>query len=389
MIYIALTSIVLFYAVYMLLTIGIAWFYTSPDTTLSDSDHDVLVFFPMYKPGADAVMNLNRQKKELEHKNVKVLVLSQEADSAIDAELARIADYHKAESFSHLSGNSYHHALAYAVRHIETLGQSFDSVLLLDPDNFMDQYSLQRLIASRSAGHDVGLSRRKSYAKETSTSLFDGLSERLNDYMLRRSKAVMGFHPELSGSGMLLDTNLFRNAVLKLDKKAPGMDKQLLIHMMLMKDDLQISYDEDAVVLDEKTDQAASFNRQRLRWFGNQYYNAYHYGRKLLTSRDSSLVDYGISLWRPPRSFQIVASVLLTPFDLYAYWMGWIHAPVLAVSAVISVVAISLFLLKEDAFRMVVRQMLPMAGTALRNGWTALHGSGSASGSFIHTRADK
>lgn len=169
----------------------------------------------------------------------------------------------------------------------------------MDPDNYMSISSLKRLIEFRISGVDVAISRRKSYSKDTSTSLFDGMSERLNDYMFRRSKSMLGFHPELSGSGMLMDTNLFTQAVIKLDRKSPGMDKQLLIRMMLEKSDLKISYDEDAIVLDEKTEDSEAFNRQRMRWFGNQYYCAYTFGRKLLLSRKLSFVDYGISLWRP------------------------------------------------------------------------------------------
>lgn len=389
MIYTIIASFILFYAFYMLLTVGIGLFYKSPKLEVSNPKHSVLVFYPIYKPSDKVIANLKKQKIEFESLNAKVFVLSQEASRSREDELNKIADYFRSEKFSHLDGNSYHHALQYAVSEIKNIEKKFDSILLMDPDNYMSISSLKRLIEFRISGVDVAISRRKSYSKDTSTSLFDGMSERLNDYMFRRSKSMLGFHPELSGSGMLMDTNLFTQAVIKLDRKSPGMDKQLLIRMMLEKSDLKISYDEDAIVLDEKTEDSEAFNRQRMRWFGNQYYCAYTFGRKLLLSRKLSFVDYGISLWRPPRSFQVVGSIILVPIDLVAYSLNWVQAPLISFSALISTVAIGLFLLNEGMMKKVISNILPLVLTSLKNGYTAIFSSLKTNGSFIHTRIDK
>jgi len=389
MMYTIIASIILFYSLYMLLTVGIGLLYTSPELKADVTKHSVLVFYPMYKPTERAVENLLKQKKELHEVDARLFVLAQDADADIDEKLKTMADYFRSERFSHLDGNSYHHALEYAVKEIDDFDTKFDSILLMDPDNYMNTNSLRRLIQSRISGSGVALSRRESYSKDTSTSLFDGMSERLNDYMFRRSKSLLGFHPELSGSGMLMKTDLFTEAVLQLDKKSPGMDKQLLIRMMFAKFDLEISYDEKAVVLDEKTEDAGAFNRQRMRWFGNQYYNAWKFGWKLITSNKSALVDYGISLWRPPRSFQLVGSVLFIPFDLLAFNLGWIHAPIMTISALLSVAAVGLFLLNEGMLSKVVVKSIPLIWTSLKNGYTALKGSFNSKGSFIHTRVNK
>ena len=389
MIYTIIASIVLFYSLYMFLTVGIGLFYKSPQLELKKNNHSVLVFFPMYKPTEKAVSNLKKQKAEFKDLGAKLFVLSQEADPTIDEELLEEADYFRSKKFSHFEGNSYHHALQFAVEEIQNFEYKFDSILVMDPDNFMEANSLKRLIESRLNGDNVVISTRKSYSKETSTSLFDGMAERLNDYMFRRSKSLLGFHPELSGSGMLIELGLFKQAVSKLDRKSPGMDKQLLIRMMLEKSDLKISYDEKAIVLDEKTEDSDAFNRQRKRWFSNQYYCAYHFGWKLLSSKNNALVDYGISLWRPPRSFQVVGAVLLAPIDLLGYSFGLVNAPLITLSALISVIAIGLFLLNEGMLRKVISNILPLIRTSLKNGVTAISGSLSSNGSFIHTRVNK
>ncbi len=389
MLYTIIASILLFYALYMLLTVGIGLFYKSPNRVFDNCDHSLIVFFPIYKPGTQVIQNIKKQANELKGLNAKLFILSQEADYEIDEELAKLADHHISETFSHLPGNSYHYALEFAVNKIESFDSDVESVLLMDPDNFMKAASIKKLIAGRQSGYDVVLSRRKSYSKESSTSLFDGMSERLNDYMFRRSKTLLGFHPELSGSGMLMETQLFKQAVLKLDKKSPGMDKQLLIRMMFTKQDLTISYDESAIVFDEKTEDADAFSRQRLRWFGNQYYNAYTFGWRLLTSKSLSLIDYGISLWRPPRSFQIVGTAILVPFDMLAFAFDWIPAPIITSSAVLSSIAIIIFLINECMLKKVVVNILPLIWTSLKNGFTAITGSINSSGTFIHTRIEK
>jgi cellulose synthase/poly-beta-1,6-N-acetylglucosamine synthase-like glycosyltransferase len=370
----------------MLLTVGIGLFYKAPHLKLSNNDHSVLVFFPMYKPTRMAVLNLRKQKAELETKGYKLFVLSQEGSISIDNELSDVADYFRSKKFSHLKGNSYHHALQFAVNEIQFFDGKIDSILLMDSDNYMSINSLNRLVESRIKGSSVAISRRLSYSNNNSTSLFDDMSERLNDYMFRRSKSMLGFYPELSGSGMLMDTNLFKNAVNKLDRISPGMDKQLLIRMMFEENDLRISYNEKAIILDEKTEDSKLFKRQRKRWFGNQYYCAYKFGWKLLSSRKSSLVDYGISLCRPPRSLQIVGTVFLVPLDLFAYSLNLINAPIISFSALGCFVAIGLFLLNEGMFKKVISNIIPLVWTSLKNGYIAVDGSLNSTGTFIHTR---
>lgn len=391
MIYIIIGGILLFYSLYMFLGILFGMFYKTPNHETSSvkiSNHKLLVFYPAYRPDEKFIRTLIQQKKSLKNLDASVYVLAQQAEPAINKKIKKLADFVDSRSFSELNGNSYHHALEYAVGRMEKLGE-WDSVLLLDPDNFMDEQSIKRLIAGRVSGNHVSLSRRKSYRQEGATSMFDGISERLNDYMFRRAKQVLGFVPELSGSGMMLNVPLFSDAVRLLDKKAPGMDKQLLIHMMLGNRDLRISFDEEAIVLDEKTNSEDQFGRQRLRWFGNQYYNAKQFGLKLLASSKMAHIDYGITLWRPPRSFQVVGTTLLLPFDLLAFWFGWTELPFIALSAILSNVAVILFLWKEGVLVQVASKSFPILKTALKNGWLAIQSMNKKNrGVFIHTRTE-
>jgi hypothetical protein len=390
MIYLILTGILLFYAAYMFLNIGAALFYKKPASTKTDNKHSFLLFYPAYKPDESLIQNIRHMKAELAEFNAKIYVLSQEAPPEINAELQSLADYFDDRSFRSAEGNAYHRALQFAVGRISQFStgqEKIESILLMDPDNYTHASSISRLIQGRISGADVVLSRRKAAGSKQASGLFDGMSERINDYMMRRSKQVLGLTPELSGSGMMMQRQLFEQAVHKLDRKAPGMDKQLLINMMFIKDDLNILFDEEALIFDEKTEDNAAFNRQRQRWFGNQYYNARVFGWSLITSGKLSMIDYALALYRPPRSIQIVLSVLLSPFDVLLYLNGWIPFPLVAISALILMLSLTLFFISDKKGRQVISQFLSLSQLSLMNGYTAFKSlMPGNSGTFIHTR---
>ena len=392
MIYLIVSSIFLFYSVYMLFTITAALFYKAPVyKNQGIPKHSVLIFYPAYKPGKNLVENIRKVRKEVAGFDAKIYVLSQDGDEAVNAELRKKADYLDIKSFSNFEGNAYHHALEYAVNRIgefaKESGRIFDSVLIMDPDNKIESSSFARLLKGREGGAQVVLSRRKSSNQKSSTSIFDGVSERINDHMLRRAKNVLKLTPELAGSGMMMETGLFTRAVLGLDKKAPGMDKQLLVNMMFECENLNILFDDEAIILDEKTENDASFNRQRLRWFGNQYYNAKKFGWKLLKSGKPGMIDYAIALWRLPRSFQVLLSGLLLPIDLLLFWSGVVAFPVFTLSSVFTGLSLLIFLNEEDLLKPVISNIIPLLKTSLVNGWLVLKSqSSSIKGTFIHTR---
>lgn len=392
MIYLIIASILLFYSVYMFGTIVASLFYKAPSySSTKQEKHSVLIFYPAYKADLNLVRNISHMRNQILNLEAKIYVLSQDSGTIIGEKLKSVSDYFDSKSFSSLKGNSYHHALEYAVSQIGKFSNArenkFESVLIMDPDNTMGSESIKRLIQGRVNGANVALSKRASISQDESVSLFDGLSERINDYMLRRAKQVLRLTPELSGSGMMLETKLFTKAVLKLDKKAPGMDKQLLINMMFECENLNIIFDEKAVVYDEKTTDSASFNRQRLRWFGNQYYNAKKFGIKLLTSGKLSLMDYAVVLCRPPRSFQLVASVVFVPLDLVLFYFNLVPFPLLTTSTVFLGLSVVIFLQKEGLLSQIVKMIFPIVKTSMVNGLTVLKSlKPDTEGSFIHTR---
>lgn len=392
-IYTLIGIISLFYALYLSFSIVAALVYRSPKLDSLSPEHSFIVLYPVYKAEQELIANIKYMHDQLSGLNYKIFVLSQDSDPMIDIELEKTADIFHKKSFRDHGGNPYHHALKYASGIIiEESSDINSSVLLLDPDNRMDRRSVLRLLAIRKNGADVSLSKRVSANQENAISLFDGISERINDYMFRRAKNVLHLTPELSGSGMMMDSALFTEAVSRFDGIAPGMDKQLLINMMSVRESLNVIFDEQSVVVDEKTSDEESFNRQRLRWFGNQYFNARKFGFSLIKegirNKRIEMIDYAILLWRPPRSFQAVLNVCMIPADLVLIGYDMISVPYFSLAAALMIFSLGLFLKKEGLLGQVIPRLFPVIKTAGRNAVTVIKSqSRSVKGTFIHTRS--
>jgi len=74
------------------------------------------------------------------------------------------------------------------------------------------------------------------------------------------------------------------------------------------------------MVFEEKTINAANYKAQRIRWFGEQYYNALFHFKTLMIGTIRNLnfncLDYWLTVIRPPRSIQLVVAGLLFGYDL-------------------------------------------------------------------------
>jgi cellulose synthase/poly-beta-1,6-N-acetylglucosamine synthase-like glycosyltransferase len=356
MFYYLFASFLLFYACYFAITILAGFLFKNQRSKEQmDGVKPYVILIPAFRPNQNLERVLRSLKCATQHQNVKIYVLLQESSMAIESMVRRYAHWVDHKSFSSLEGNPYHHALNYAVRRIDSYcfstGFQADSVLLLDQDNTIDESSLNVLQYQRNIGADVVQARRKAAFIGNATSTADALSERINDFQLRRGKQTLGLLPEISGSGILFERSLFSHAVANLDKRAPGMDKNLLIQMLMLKPDLNLIYTEEAVIEDEKTDDKAAYSRQRTRWFANQYFNAIYYAHRLLahTIRHRSLkgVDYLITLLRPPRSVQLALINVLAPFEIYLWSQGGLPSLMLTSSALFMDLSLITLMLSE------------------------------------------
>jgi cellulose synthase/poly-beta-1,6-N-acetylglucosamine synthase-like glycosyltransferase len=389
----------LFHSGYFALSIFSGYLYRSQNGNKGSWPKGIVVLLPAYRPSSFFLEVVRSVARAASPVPCKIFVLLQETDPEIARSVRQMEGVWVAEkSFRGMEGNAYHHALRYAVAEVgaRVLSEDFpcSHLLLLDLDNMVDGAFLEKMTAKAAEGYSVVQGRRLPFGVVSNTQAYDAISEELNDWMFRASKAKLGLPIELSGSALLFEIEVFALAVERLDPRAPGMDKNLLVQMLLENPRLSMAYCPDAVVYEEKTEAEEGLERQRLRWFGNQYFNAWYYGWRLVTkalrSRVFGPADYAIALWRPPRSVQVVLLPILSLFEASVYaFAGSFPAffPIFALSFLLTGIGLAIFILGSESGKYARKLAIKLPVMAFRNLLLAAMGSKKENqGKFVHTR---
>lgn len=379
-----ITGLYLFiYSLYWCLLAITSLFY-SPKRKLSRNENDnisidkLLILFPAYQPNFRLIEAVKAAKKL--HSNTEIteiLVLLQDDVNNVKNHLYDLDVNIIEKSFKDTIGNPYHEALRFCAE--EAIAKEASHILLLDKDNIIYDDFIDMIEIYGDTKADVWQGKRIALNMNSNPAIYDGLSEKLNDSLLREAKSTLGLPPELSGSALLFKINAFFSATKNLDSRAPGMDKNLLIQLLL--DDKKISYVPTAIVLEEKTENNEVIKTQRMRWFGNQYFNAFYWGKALLLKSKTSTIDYLITLYRPPRSLQIVILPILMMFELL-----FSTQYLLTTSTLLTYLGILIFILKENIWLNALKIASSIPEIAFNNVKSAIRGSSkSQQGKFIAT----
>ena len=403
-----------FYSVYWLVTILLGMMYRPPRPSLLNilmgvmtrprlpdeenaSNPEILLILPAYKPGKIFRKVLVALQRAIGKRNIKVYVLLQEADPHFCQHVEACGFMVEEQTFSHLPGNSYHHALHHIVsrvhewRQLGIIDPRF--VMLVDKDNLLDADFFQFITPQDYRQYDVIQAKRSSINADGDVSFFDTISEGLNDTMFRSAKSFTRGTIEISGSGALIKTELFLETIDRLDGNAPGYDKNFMVQVLSASYTAKTTYLPYVQLYEEKTSDMSSYNPQRVRWFGEQYYNAFYSAGQLLRAflkhgRFSAL-EYLLLLWRPPRSLQILLVPLLGVTELGAYvWQGswWLGFPYMLSSTVALVGAASIFLTRERLLLRSFRHAMALPRLAVNNTLNAGNSLKKENhGTFIHT----
>lgn len=375
----------LFYSFYWSYLSILSIFYQTNQKLKNDKDtnlkiNKLLILFPAYQPNLRLIEAVTAAKNVYTNHEIEILVILQDDIENIKDKLDALEVSIIEKTFKHTKGNPYHEVLRFSAN--EAKHREASHILLLDKDNIVAENFIEIIENFGNNKADVWQGKRVAINSSTKSSIYDGISEKLNDALLREAKQTMGLPPELSGSALLFKTDAFYEATINLDTRAPGMDKNLLIQLLLL--DKKISYVPSAIVSEEKTDSNEVIKKQRMRWFGNQYFNAFYWGKALLLKGKIATIDYCITLYRPPRSIQMVILPILTIFEfiLPFYYL-------FTVSTLFTYTAIFIFILKENIWLESIKIASTLPKIALNNLQSALKGSAkNQQGKFISTKRE-
>lgn len=159
---------------------------------------------------------------------------------------------------------------------VKSLNKAFDTLsgydyaIILDADNVMAPDFIDRVNSCLNTSSLKAIQgQRKPKNQHTTLAFLDGVSEGINNHILRQGTAWPGLSASISGSGFIIDFNLVKSKMANMNSVG-GFDREL--ELLLIRDGIHVRYFKEAIVYDEKVSQRKVFGNQRRRWISSQYF---------------------------------------------------------------------------------------------------------------------
>ncbi|PKP30809.1 MAG: glycosyl transferase family 2 [Bacteroidetes bacterium HGW-Bacteroidetes-16] len=206
-------------------------------------------------------------------------------------------------------------ALKYA---FEQLTGDYDVACILDADNLMTPDFLQKLNAAFSNGFIAVQGHRVAKNTNTNFAILDAISEEINNHIFRYGQRVLGFSSTLIGSAMAFDFSFFKEMIAEVEVVG-GFDKE--IEMRIFSKKLIIEYLPDALVYDEKVQNAQVFGKQRRRWLSAQFH---FFGKNLLPSFKMMVSENNYEYFFKSLQYMQLPRILLLGLLFFLTFISWI-----------------------------------------------------------------
>lgn len=266
---------------------------------------------------------------------------------------------------------------------VEQTEDAFDYAIILDIDNVMAPDFLRKMNNHLRdnklilQGHRVALNEDTAFAK------LDAISEEINNHIFRSGHISAGLSAAFIGSGKALQFDFYKSFINDI-RAIGGFDKEM--ELKLLGNGHRIHYAEEALVYDEKVQQADRFQNQRKRWLSAQFhYFGEHIGSgllKLFTKGNIDYFDKVIQMILFPRVLLIgtlflfaFASLVIPQFPNSQLWQA-----IFVINAFTLAISIPLKMYNADTFKAIIK--LPLAFLLMFKTLFQLKG---ANKKFIHT----
>jgi cellulose synthase/poly-beta-1,6-N-acetylglucosamine synthase-like glycosyltransferase len=216
--------------------------------------------------------------------------------------------------------------------------RTHDYVAVYDADNLAHPDFLTTLNQYAVAGHRSIQGQRTAKNLNTTMAAVDALGEFYKNYVERYATYLLGSSAVISGSGMAVKRELYQ-AYLDSEEIQAGKEKwkkmlqedKILQNFLLGRNE-RIAYAWDAIIYDEKVDNAEGIETQRSRWL-------YSYFQNLPNS--SSLLLKGLFQLSWNQFFFGLVTLSLPLFILIAFagvlfLIGWFFSPAMSVAILVA-----------------------------------------------------
>ena len=187
---------------------------------------------------------------------------------------------------------------------MKDIGDNYEIAVILDADNEMSSNCLQKINQAFNAGFLVVQGHRTAKNMNNSYAILDAISEEINNSIFRKGHRNLGFSSALIGSGMAIDYALYKSTMKEVT--SVGEDKEL--ELLLLERGYKFEYLPDALIFDEKIQNAEILTKQRSRWIYAQLHffkSNFTKSFKQLRKGNIDFFDKVIQQALPPRSILI------------------------------------------------------------------------------------
>ena len=215
-------------------------------------------------------------------------------------------------------------SIQYAIDHYVT---EPDVMIIFDSDNLVHPDYLWNLAGYYQQGFRVVQTHMLSKNTDTTYAQLDSVGHIYYTFFERKSKMALGLSSSILGLGISLDYNLYK--AINYKNTVGGFDKKLQAKMAMLVD--QIAFADDALVYDEKVEEAAVMEKQRTRWIWS-YFSHIKESWQLTVHGFKTLnlgrILLGATMLRPPMIIlmSVVFGILVATFfikpTLLFVWAG-------------------------------------------------------------------
>lgn len=212
-------------------------------------------------------------------------------------------------------------AINYALQHIDI---QYDIACILDADNIMEPDFLLKVNNAYNHGYTAIQGHRTAKNLNTDFAYLDAMSEEINNSIFRKGQRVLGLSSFLIGSAMAFDFKMFKSMMAEVEVVG-GFDKELEMRLLAMRK--KTEYLPDAIVLDEKVQNARVFTKQRRRWLSAQFN---FFGKKFLPALKQLIYKGNFEYFikaamyiQPPRILLLGFIFILTVVTYFVSTLLW------------------------------------------------------------------
>ncbi|UJP64520.1 glycosyltransferase [Mongoliitalea daihaiensis] len=155
---------------------------------------------------------------------------------------------------------------------VHNFKSNHDAVLILDPDNLLQEQCLGKLVEAYQQGFEVIQGQRVAKNLDTKIAALDALGEIYYNFNQRLIPFVAGSSATIAGSGMMIEYELFKDYLALFDQQSGVvLAEDKLLQMFVIERGKRIAYKEDALIFDEKSTTGAQVEKQRTRWLKSYF----------------------------------------------------------------------------------------------------------------------